>query len=262
MKKVAIVLPTYNEKDSLEKTINGIFEQEKNAPGWEFEILISDSNSTDGTDKLAKKLSAKDPKIHVLSVGPGLGTGLIEGHLYSIEHLAPDALAQMDADGQVEADIILRLLKVLDEGFNLALGSRFVKGGKNELSFSRRIFSAGMSLVCRIIMGPFAIREFANSARAFTPELFRKINLARLPWKEKTFIIQPAFLHEAILAGAKYKEVPLIFKNRAEGYSKNKVLNYSYDVITYCFDARLHQWGINVPFFKATRKAKTLINLV
>ena len=61
------------------------------------------------------------------------------------------------------------------------------------------------------------------------------------------------------IAGAKYKEVPLVFKNRAEGYSKNKVVNYTYDVITYAIDARLHKWGINFPLFYITRRAKTLI---
>lgn len=108
-------------------------------------------------------------------------------------------------------------------------------------------------------MGPFEIREFTNSARAFTPSLFQKLNLARLPWREPSFIVQPAFLHEAILAGARYKEVPLIFKNRLEGYSKNKVFNYTYDVITYCIDARLNAWGFNVPFFHLTRRAKTVV---
>ena len=108
-------------------------------------------------------------------------------------------------------------------------------------------------------MGPFKIKEFTNSARAFTPALFKKINLERLPWREKTFIIQPAFLNEAILAGAKYKEVPLVFLNRAEGYSKNKIVNYTYDVIAYAIDARLHKWGINIPFFYITRRTKTLI---
>ena len=117
----------------------------------------------------------------------------------------------------------------------------------------------GSSLVFRILVGPFGIREVTNSARAFTPELFKRINFDRLPWREQTFIVQPAFLNEAILAGAKYKEVPLVFKNRAEGYSKNKVVNYTYDVITYAIDARLHKWGINFPLFYITRRAKTLI---
>lgn len=259
MKKAVILLPTYNEKDNLEKFIEDVFKEEKNSSGWHFEILVVDSSSPDGTMELAQKLAAKNSRLHTLTVGKGLGVALIEGHNFAIKNLKPDGLVQMDADGQVGTDVLPRLLKGLDEGCDLVLGSRFVSGGKNKLSFSRRLFSAGSSWVCRILMGPFDIREFTNSARAFTPALFQKINFGRLPWREKSFIIQPAFLHEAILAGAKYKEVPLVFKNRAEGYSKNKVVNYTYDLITYALDARLHQWGINIPLFAFTRRVKTLI---
>lgn len=256
-KKVVVVLPTYNEKDSLENFVKEVLAQEKSLKGYDIEILIADSHSPDGTGKIAKELSLKNKMIHFIEVGKGLGVGIIEGHKYSLKNLNPDVMAQLDADGQVEADVIQRLVEAIDEGYDLAIGSRFVSGGGNQLSLSRKLFSSGASFVCRVLMGPFKIREFTNSARAFTPSLFKKINLERLPWKEPSFIIQPAFLNEALLAGASYKEVPLIFKNRAEGYSKNKVLNYIYDVITYSFDARVHKLGINFQFFKYSRRAKT-----
>lgn len=258
-KKAVILLPTFNEKENIESFTKEVLAQEKNSPGYSFDVLIVDSHSPDGTYEIAQKLARQNNKIHTLLVGKGLGVGLIEGHKFSIKNLKPDVLVQLDADGQVDVSILPKLISTIDKGYNLALGSRFVEGGENKLSFSRRFFSTCMSWYCRIMMGPWGVREFANSARAFTPELFKKINFERLPWKEKTFIIQPAFLHEAILAGAKYKEVPLIFKNRAEGYSKNKVLNYSYDVITYAIDVRLQSLGIYFPFFKASRRAKTII---
>lgn len=258
MKKIVVLLPTYNEKNNIEKFSTQVLEQEKNLPSYKLEILIADSNSPDGTGEIAKKLAELNPKIHYLNVERGLGVASIKGHQYSLKYLKPAILAQLDADGQVDATIIPKLVAGLEEGYDLVLGSRFVKGGKNQLSFSRRLFSAGASFACRVIMGPFNIKEFTNSARAFTPELFNKINLQRLPWKEKTFIIQPAFLHEAIVAGAKYKEVPLVFKNRAEGYSKNKIVNYTYDVITYTLDVRLNSWGIHMPLFYLSRRAKTI----
>lgn len=259
MKKVAVVLPTYNERENIEGFVKQVLDQEKNLPGWGIEVVISDSASPDGTGEIAKKLAKINPKVHFVQVERGLGVGIIKGHLYAIEHIDPDVLAQMDADGQVDVEVLSKLVKTIDQGYDLAIGSRFIKGGKNLLSPTRRLFTHASSWVSRIIMGPFNIKEFTNSARAFTPKLFKKINLDRLPWKEKTFIIQPAFLNEAILSGAKYKEVPLTFKNRAEGYSKNKVVNYTYDVITYAIDARLHKWGINFPFFQYTRRAKTII---
>ncbi len=257
LKKVVVVFFTYNEKDNIERSVEAVLEQEKNMPGHKIEIVISDSHSPDGTGAIAKKLSEKDPRVHYIDVGKGIGMGIIEGHLYSLKNLNPDIMVQLDADGQVEWDVLPRLVKAIDEGYDLAIGSRFVKGGENKLSFSRRLFTYGSSLICRVIMGPLNIREFTNSARAFTPELFKKINLKRLPWREQSFIIQPAFLNEAVLAGAEYVEVPLVFKNRAEGYSKNKVLNYIFDTFTYVLDARLHKMGVNVPMFHFFHKSKT-----
>lgn len=260
MKKVSVVLPTYNEKANIEKTVEKVLEQQKSLPGYEIHIIIADDiRSSDGTEQIAKKLSAKNDKIHVIKVDPGLGVSLVKGHQYALEKIHSDILAQVDADGQVVPDVLVRLIKTIEEGYSFAIGSRFVKGGKNQLSLARRVFTSGASLFCRILMGPLDVKEFTNSARAFTPELFRKINLQRLPWRETTFIVQPAFLHEAILAGAKYKEVPLVFKNRLEGYSKNKVFNYTYDIITYCIDARLRIWGLNTKFYYFSRRAKTAV---
>lgn len=260
MKIVSVVLPTYNEKANIENTVKKVLEQEKNLPGYQINIIIADDiRSSDGTEEIAKGLIKKNKRVHFIKADPGLGVGLIKGHQYALSHLRPDILAQLDADGQVGPDVLVRLVKAIEEGYSLAIGSRFVSGGKNQLSFARRLFTYGASLFFRLMVGPWDIKEVTNSARAFIPALFNKINLTRLPWKEKTFIVQPAFLHEAILAGAKYKEVPLIFKNRLEGYSKNKVFNYTYDVITYSLDARLHASGINFHLFRLAGRAKTIV---
>ncbi|MBU1000808.1 glycosyltransferase [Patescibacteria group bacterium] len=261
MKKIiSVVLPTYNEKATIEKTVKKVLEQEKELPGFEINIIIADDiRSLDGTEQIAKNLVLQDKRIHFIKVEPGLGVGLIEGHKYALNHLRPSILAQLDADGQVEPDVLVRLVGAIEDGYSLAIGSRFVSGGKNQLSFIRRLFTYGASTFFRIMVGPWDIREVTNSARALTPALFKKISLKKLPWKEQTFIVQPAFLHEAIVAGAKYKEVPLVFKNRLEGYSKNKVFNYSYDVISYCLDIKLHKLGLNIPLFRLSRRAKTLI---
>src|SRR6185436_8912912 len=100
------------------------------------------------------------------------GVGIIEGHLYSLKNLNPDIMAQLDADGQVEADVLLRLVKAIDDGYDLAIGSRFVQGGKNQLTLSRKIFTWGSSWVFRVMLGPLNVQEVTNSARAFTPTLF------------------------------------------------------------------------------------------
>lgn len=257
MKTVSVILPTLNEKANLAKFVERILVLQSKLPNYKLELVIVDSHSTDGTKEVAEELVKKHRNVHFIEVGHGLGVAIIKGHQYALENLKPDVLAQLDADGQVDEAVLPLLIKAIDDGYTLALGSRFVEGGKNDLSASRRLFSWGSSVVCRILMGPWDVKEVTNSARAFTPELFKKINLKKLPWQEKSFIIQPAFLHEAVLAGAKYKEVPLVFRNRAEGYSKNKTFNYTYDIVTYAIDSRLNQLGIKLPFYRLSRRAKT-----
>src|SRR4029077_14758823 len=127
---------------------------------------------------------------------------------------------------QVQVDVLPRLISGIDEGYDLVIGSRFVAGGRNELPLHRRVFSMGSSLLFRLLVGPSSIKEVTNMARAFTPEVFRGMDLDRLPWDEPTFIMLPAFLHEALAQGIRYKEVPLVFKDRAEGHSKNRVPAY------------------------------------
>ncbi len=260
MKKISVVLPTLNECQNLEKTIGLVLEQEKYLPGWQINVVVADDvRTTDGSEEFVGKLAKGDKRIHYLKTDPGIGVALIEGHNFALKNIHPNILAQMDADGQVDAEVIRDFVKIINEGYDLVIGSRFVEGGKNLLSPSRRFFTWGSSIFSRVAMGPMNIKEFSNSARAFTPTLFNKINLDSIPWREKTFIIQPAFLNAAIIAGAKYKEVPLVFKDRAEGYSKMQTFNYIYDVVSYAIEARLRQWGMNVPVFYLSRRAKTFV---
>ena len=177
MKKIVVLLPTYNEVDNIEDSVKGILKQEKKMKGWRIEILIVDSGSLDGTAQVAKTLALKNPKIHTITVGRGLGVGLIKGHLYAIKHLHPHILARIDSDGQIEPDVLPKLVKTIENGYNLALGSRFIKGGKNQISLSGRFFSKCSSWFCKIVIGPSNIHEFNTLTRAFTPELFKKINL-------------------------------------------------------------------------------------
>ena len=73
MKRVVVVLPTFNEKNNVEKFALEVLEQEKEMPGWEVHVLISDSKSPDGTGEVAAALAKKNPKVHYLEVERGLG---------------------------------------------------------------------------------------------------------------------------------------------------------------------------------------------
>lgn len=247
--RVVVTLPTYNENDNIAEIIKKVLAQAKNLPGVDLHVLVSDSHSNDGTGKTVKGITKNNTKVHYLDVEErGLGIGLIRGHRFAIDKLKADVLAQMDADLSHDPSTLPKMIKLVKE-YDLVNGSRLMKGGKNLLGLHRRIFTKGASIVCQLTWGEFKLTEFTNSYRVFTKELFQKIDFAKVPWRSKTYIIQPAFLHAAIEAGARIIEVPITFEDRKKGYSKSKIYNYIIDVLFFGAKVRI-------------QKSKTLIKFL
>ena len=240
MKKVVVVLPTYDEKDSVERVIGQILAQQEKLVDFELEVLVSDSHSPDGTGEIVKKLEKENPKVHYLDVVQrGIGVGLIKGHEYAIKKLGADILVQMDADGQHDPSDIPRFLTEIKKGYDFVFGSRLILGGENKIEWYRRIFTFGSSLVCRILTGLTNVHDFTPSFRAFTKKIFLKIDKNKILWRSKSFIIQPSFLYEAIAVGAKYKEIPIVFTSRRAGYSKNQIVAYILDILRFGLKIRI-----------------------
>src|SRR3989344_6165808 len=230
--RLVVNVPTYNEKENIEEVIKKILQQKKFLPNYDLHVLVSDSHSTDGTAEIVKKISQINPKVHYLDVKHrGLGVGLVKGHRWAINKLKADVLAQMDGDLSHDPSILPKMVAYIIDGYDLVNGSRLIKGGKNLLGWHRRLFTLGSAIYCRLAWGTFKITEYTTSYRVFTKKLFEKINLKEIPWKSKTYIIQPTFLYAAIEAGAKIKEIPIIFTDRKKGYSKSKIYNYIIDVL-------------------------------
>ena len=241
MKKLVVVSPTYNEKDNIAELINSVLSQEeKIKKKWSLEILISDSHSLDGTREIVEKLAKKDPRVHLLDVEKrGIGIGLLKGYQYAFTELKADAILQMDSDLQHNPADMEKFVVELDKGFGFVQGSRFITGGANDLQWYRRFFSWSANLVARILMGIMEIHEFTTSFRAFTKEVFAKIDIDKIPWQGKSFIFQPAFLYAAIESGANIKEVPIIFTDRERGYSKMNTAAYIFDLILFSLKVRV-----------------------
>jgi len=234
MQKIVVTCPTYNEKKNIKNIATVILAQQKYLSKYELQVLFSDSHSPDGTYSFAQKLSQKNPNIHALDVKErGIGVGIYLGHKYAVEKLGADILIQMDADLQQNPADIPRFIKEIEKGYDLVIGSRLVKGGANQLPGLRKLFTLGASWICRILWGELKLHEFTNSYRAFTKELFEKVNFDRIPWKSTSYVYQPAFLNEALLAGAKWIEIPIVFSHRTAGTSKIKTSSYIKDLMIY-----------------------------
>jgi len=248
--RLVVVVPTYNEKDNITDVIKRVLDQGKKIKNIDLQVLVSDSHSPDGTAQIVKRISKNSKKVHYLDVKKrGLGIGIVEGHRFAITRLKADILAQMDGDLSHDPSSIVEMLNEIKKGYDLVIGSRLMKGGKNLLGWHRRLFTRGSALFCKISWGTFGISEYTNSYRVFTKELFEKIDFKKIPWHSKTYIIQPSFLYGAIAAGAKIKEVPITFQDRKKGYSKAQIIAYTFDVI---------KFGLKVRF----QKSKTLIKFL
>lgn len=260
IKKVVVIAPTFNEKSSIEKVVKLILEQNGKTPGFEIEVLVADSHSPDGTGEIAARLARQNPKVHFLDVQErGLGLAIISGYEYATKTLNADVLMQIDADLQHDPNEIPLFLNKINEGYEYVQGSRFAKGGKNEIPLTRQLFSWGSSVICRLLTGIWEISDFGPSYKAYTRKLYERMNWAAIPWAGTTFLIQPAAVVEAKRANAKMIEVPILFRKRGADRSKNEVANYIIDIIGYVTEVRLSIWGIKLPVLYWVRRSKTFI---
>lgn len=260
VKNVVVVVPTYNEQGSIKEAALQILAQTGKVPGFNIEVLVVDSHSPDGTGEIARRLAEENPKVHFLDVKMrGLGLAIVSGYKYALDKLDADILMQIDADLQHDPGDIPKFLKKIQEGFEFIQGSRFAKGGANKISASRQIFSLGMSITCRLLTGIWEISDFAPSYKAFTKNLYQKLDQSSIPWHGTTFLISPALVVEASRAGAKMTEVPIVFRDRVMDRSKNEIANYIIDVLGYGLEVRLSKWGIKLPVLFLARRSKTFI---
>ncbi|MBI4037470.1 glycosyltransferase [Candidatus Curtissbacteria bacterium] len=240
--RLVVNLPTYNEKENIEEIIKKVLHEQKNLKNIDLHVLVSDSHSPDGTAEVVKKISKNNPKVHYLDVKiRGLGVGIVKGHRFAIDKLKADLLAQLDADLSHDPASLPQMVGLIKKGYDLVNGSRMAKGGQNLLGWHRRLFTRGSALYCKLTWGTFSLTEYTNSYRVFTKKLFEKIDFNKVPWKSKTYIIQPSFLYAALTAGAKIKEVPIIFKDRKNGYSKAQIIYYILDVLRFGLKVRLQK---------------------
>src|SRR5260221_4438054 len=129
--KTVLIIPTYNEKDNIEKIVplvmDEVFPHVKN---HEMAILVADDNSPDGTADVVKTLMKKYHNLDLVQ-GPkkGLGAAYVRGMEYAIEKMGADAVMEMDADGQHDATKIPEFIKKLDQGYEMVLDTRYSGGG-------------------------------------------------------------------------------------------------------------------------------------
>jgi dolichol-phosphate mannosyltransferase len=211
-----IIIPTFNEKENIENIIKKVFSLEK-----EFNILVVDDNSIDGTANIVKKLQKTYPKklyIEERSKKLGLGTAYIHGFKWALSK-SYEFIFEMDADFSHNPEDLIKLYNPVknNEG-DLSIGSRYVKG-VNIINWpmSRLLLSFFASKYVKIVTG-MPIHDSTAGFKCYKKEVLQKIKLDKIQFVGYAFQIEMKF--KAWKYGYKIIEVPVVFTDRKAGTSK------------------------------------------
>ncbi|MCD0488933.1 polyprenol monophosphomannose synthase [Pedobacter sp. MC2016-14] len=209
-----VIIPTYNEKENIERIIRKVFSLDTF-----FEILVIDDGSPDGTADIVKKLQQEYPALHLEERRGklGLGTAYIHGFKWALAHEF-DFIFEMDADFSHNPDDLSRLRLACVNGADVAIGSRYING-VNVVNWpmNRVLMSYFASMYVRFITR-IHIQDATAGFKCYRRKVLATIPLDQIKFVGYAFQIEMKFT--AIKFGFKVVEVPIIFTDRTEGVSK------------------------------------------
>ena len=213
MEKVLVIVPTYNEKDNIQKLISQVL-----AVSPEIEMLIVDDNSPDGTGEVVDRLAEQNSRIHVLHRPGklGLGSAYREGFRYALER-DYELVFEMDADFSHDPRYLKDFLQAV-QGADLVIGSRYVSGiNVVNWPMSRLLLSYGASLYTRFITG-MPVKDPTAGFKCFRRRVLEALDLERIQSDGYAFQIEVDF--KVWRKGFRIREIPIVFVDRHSGTSK------------------------------------------
>lgn len=220
-KKALIVIPTYNERENIERLISTI--QSVETHRYHMDILVVDSNSPDGTGEVIEDLRRRNSNLYVCHQPKklGLGKAYLDGFRYMKEQLPTpyDVIITMDADFSHHPRYLPAMLEMLDN-YDLVVGSRYVRGGGFENWPKQRILlSRFANLYAKTLTG-LPVNDLTSGFHCFRKEALRRVLKFKIMMRADgyAFLIELKFL--AAREGFRIKEVPIVFCDRTIGSSK------------------------------------------
>lgn len=236
MKKVVIIIPTYNEAKNIQELVTKIFRVIETIDRWEIHVVVVDSYSPDGTEKVIIKLIKQYPYLHLLRLKKrGLGVAYLEGFKTAIEKLQPYLLFEMDADLSHDPNKIPQFLSSIEAGADFVIGSRYIKGGSipEDWGIHRKIFSFFGNLIVRLGFMKLKITDWTSGYRAIKVWVIKSIHQQIKSYSG--YVFQIAAIDKSLKQGARIAEVPINFTDRKHGKSKINFSQYIFDIFLYIF---------------------------
>ncbi|MDC0212152.1 polyprenol monophosphomannose synthase [Candidatus Nitrosopelagicus sp.] len=216
--KLAIVIPTYNEAETIPSLIKELFEKIKQFVE-KLDILIIDDSSPDGTADIVRGLGEKYEKITVIQRPKkmGLGAAYKEGFRHVLEKLDSELVLQMDADHSHQPSEIPNMLEKI-KNFDFLVASRHVEGSDViGWGIGRKVTHSVAGMIARIC-AKIEIKDSTSGYRMFKKNTLEKIDFKNI--RSDGFAFQIEVLYQLKQLGMKGLEVPTVFVNRTEGSSK------------------------------------------
>lgn len=209
---VSVVLPTYNERDNIGPLIEAIIEAMEKSGKMAPEIIVVDDDSPDGTWQVVEEIAAKNP--HVRLIHRTAERGLTSAIATGIAQAKGEIVVWMDCDFSMPPELIPELVATL-EGADLAVGSRYVRGGMDVgHSLAGRLFSRAINFFASLFLD-FSIKDYTSGFLAVRREVFERMDL-RGDYGEYCIDL----LYRAKKAGFRIKEIPYRCVPRRAGESK------------------------------------------
>jgi dolichol-phosphate mannosyltransferase len=228
--KTLVVIPTYNEAQSLASTVEGLLTEVAGV-----DVLVVDDNSQDGTAAIADSLGIRHARVSALHrpAKQGLGPAYIDGFSYAFAN-GYEIVVEMDADGSHQASDLQRILLAISSA-DLVIGSRWISGGSvQNWPFARVLLSKYGNVYARLILGT-DILDMTSGFRAYRASFLQKLISTTVSSQGYSFQVELAY--RASKTGV-VKEVPITFVERAEGRSK-MTLRIVFEALV-----KIQLWGI------------------
>lgn len=210
MRKIAIIIPTYNERDNVVRLINEINKL------FTANIIVVDDNSEDNTANAVKSLGLTNLKVLVRTNERGLGSAIRSG-LNVVLNEGYDYAVTMDADLSHDPIYLPKMYQKAEQGYDLVIGSRYVKGGGIEnWPLKRRIISKGANALFRLLIRS-PLHDNTSNYRIYSRRAIKEVVKCD---SANGYEFQICAVFRVLRANLKVAEVPIIFRDREEGKSK------------------------------------------
>jgi dolichol-phosphate mannosyltransferase len=214
-----LIVPTYNEADNVAPLVEAARAVLADSVPGAFRILVVDDDSPDGSGLIADRLAAEHDDVEVLhrSEREGLGPAYVAGFRRALAAGATRVL-EMDADFSHDPSDLARLLAAVDDGADVALGSRYIEGGRVEdCGLARRLISRGGCVYARSVLG-LEVHDLTGGFKCLRREVLEAIDLDTI--RSHGYSFQIELTMRAIERGFTVREVPIVFRDRRHGHSK------------------------------------------